>query len=176
MLSIWERNEFIKYDHVIIGSGIVGLTTAYFIKKKYPTKSVLVLERGLLPTGASTKNAGFACMGSLTEILDDLKIASEEEVLELFLLRKKGLERLQSILGKEKIGYQSNGSYELIFENEMPALEKIAYCNQLLRNEIKQDAFKFDSAFQTSTNLFYFDELSKYRFLLLFIHLKDEYV
>ena len=83
MLSIWERNEFIKYDHVIIGSGIVGLTTAYFIKKKYPTKSVLVLERGLLPTGASTKNAGFACMGSLTEILDDLKIASEEEVLEL---------------------------------------------------------------------------------------------
>jgi len=146
MLSIWERNEFIKYDHVIIGSGIVGLTTAYFIKKKYPTKSVLVLERGLLPTGASTKNAGFACMGSLTEILDDLKTASEEEVLELFLLRKKGLERLQTILGKEKIGYQSNGSYELIFENEMPALEKIAYCNQLLRNEIKQDAFKLNNA------------------------------
>ena len=146
MLSIWERNELIHYDHIIIGSGIVGLTTAYYVKKKNPSKSVLVLERGLLPTGASTKNAGFACMGSLTEILDDLKIASEEEVLELFRLRKKGLERLQSIVGKEKIGYQTNGSYELIFKNEIAALEKIDYCNQLLRKEIKQDAFRLNNA------------------------------
>ena len=146
MLSIWERNELIHYDHIIIGSGIVGLTTAYYVKKKNPSKSVLVLERGLLPTGASTKNAGFACMGSLTEILDDLKIASEEEVLELFRLRKKGLERLQSILGKEKIGYQTNGSYELIFKNEIAALEKIDYCNQLLRKEIKQDAFRLNNS------------------------------
>ena len=146
MLSIWERNELIHYDHIIIGSGIVGLTTAYYVKKKNPSKSVLVLERGLLPTGASTKNAGFACMGSLTEILDDLKIASEEEVLELFRLRKKGLERLQSILGKEKIGYQTNGSYELIFKNEIAELEKIDYCNQLLRKEIKQDAFRLNNS------------------------------
>lgn len=146
MLSIWERNEFIQYDHIIIGSGIVGLTTAYYLKKNHPNKSVLVLERGLLPTGASTKNAGFACMGSLTEILDDLKTASEEEVLKLFLLRKKGLERLQSILGKEKMGYQTNGSYELIFENEKEALDKLDYCNQLLRSEIKQDAFKLNNS------------------------------
>ncbi len=146
MLSIWERNELIHYDHIIIGSGIVGLTTAYYVKKKNPSKSVLVLERGLLPTGASTKNAGFACMGSLTEILDDLKIASEEEVLELFRLRKKGLERLQSIVGKEKIGYQTNGSYELIFKNEIAALEKIDYCNELLRKEIKQDAFRLNNS------------------------------
>jgi glycine/D-amino acid oxidase-like deaminating enzyme len=146
MLSIWERNELIHYDHIIIGSGIVGLTTAYYVKKKNPSKSVLVLERGLLPTGASTKNAGFACMGSLTEILDDLKIASEEEVLELFRLRKKGLERLQSIVGKEKIGYQTNGSYELIFKNEIAALEQIDYCNQLLRKEIKQDAFRLNNS------------------------------
>ena len=144
MLSIWERNEFIHYDSVVIGSGIVGLTTAYYLKKKYPTKSVLILERGLLPSGASTKNAGFACMGSLTEILDDLKTSSEEEVLQLFLLRKKGLERLISILGHEKMGYKTNGSYELIFEQEKSALEKIDYCNQLLRSELKQDAFKIN--------------------------------
>lgn len=145
MLSIWERNEFIHYDNIIIGSGIVGLTTAYYLKKKYPNKSVLVLERGLLPTGASTKNAGFACMGSLTEILDDLKTSTEDEVLNLFLLRKKGLERLQSILGQEKMGYKTNGSYELIFENEKEALDKLDYCNQLLGREIKQDAFKINN-------------------------------
>ena len=31
----------------------------------------------------------------------------------------------------------------------------------------KQDAFKFDSAFQISTNLFYFDELSKYKYFII---------
>jgi len=37
----------------------------------------------MLPQGASTKNAGFACFGSLSEIIDDLKSHSEEEVIEL---------------------------------------------------------------------------------------------
>jgi hypothetical protein len=32
----------------------------------------------MLPQGASTKNAGFACFGSLSEIIDDLKSHSEE--------------------------------------------------------------------------------------------------
>jgi hypothetical protein len=34
----------------------------------------------MLPHGASTKNAGFACFGSISEIIDDLKSHSEEEV------------------------------------------------------------------------------------------------
>lgn len=132
MLSIWERNSFIHHQYIIIGGGIVGLCTAYFLKQKYSKASVLVLERGLLPSGASTKNAGFACMGSFTELLDDLQKMPEEEVLSLFLLRKKGLERLQQILGKEKIGYRNNGSYELITSAELPALDKMDYWNGLL--------------------------------------------
>lgn len=91
MLSIWERNSFIQYDHIIVGGGIVGLCTAFYLKEKFPDQTVMILERGLLPSGASTKNAGFACMGSLTEILDDLHHSTEEEVLELFLLRKGDL-------------------------------------------------------------------------------------
>jgi glycine/D-amino acid oxidase-like deaminating enzyme len=142
MLSIWERNNFIQYHYIIIGSGIVGLTTAYYLKEKFPTKSVLILERGILPSGASTKNAGFACMGSLTELLDDLKTSSEQEVVNLFLLRKKGLERLQQLLGKEKMGYSANGSYELLFEQDIEALEKIDYLNQLLQKEINSSAFE----------------------------------
>lgn len=141
MLSIWERNSFIQYDHIIIGSGIVGLTAAWYIRQKFPAQRVLILERGLLPSGASTKNAGFACMGSLTELIEDMKTSSEEEVLQLFLLRKKGLERLQQLLGREHIGYKSNGSYELLLENDMHALEKMDYINRLLHTELHQNAF-----------------------------------
>ena len=47
--------------------------------KEEKGSKILVLEKGILPQGASTKNAGFACFGSLSEIIDDLKTHSEEE-------------------------------------------------------------------------------------------------
>ncbi len=142
MLSYWEQQSFVQYNHVVIGAGIVGLSTAIELKDKYPTQSVLVLERGLLPTGASSRNAGFACMGSLTEILDDSQYADEVEIVKLYEWRKRGLELLRSRLGDAAIGYKSNGSYELIGDNELPALDKIDYINNLLQPVTKQPAFK----------------------------------
>jgi glycine/D-amino acid oxidase-like deaminating enzyme len=142
MLSYWEQQSFIRYDHIIIGSGIVGLSTAIELKAIFPNASVLVLERGLLPTGASSRNAGFACMGSLTELLDQKQYNSEEEIFNLFEQRKKGLERLRTRLGEANIGYETNGSYELISEAELPALERMTYLNELLMPLTRQPAFK----------------------------------
>jgi glycine/D-amino acid oxidase-like deaminating enzyme len=142
MLSFWEAKYFVKYDHIIIGSGIVGLSTAYYLCKRFPKHRILILERGLLPTGASTKNAGFACMGSLTELLHDFATMKEDEVLALFQLRKKGLERLRSILGDNKIGFKQSGSYELISNEELSALDQIIHINDKLRSITQVNAFK----------------------------------
>lgn len=142
MLSYWEQQSFIRYDHIVIGAGIVGLSTAIELKDKYPQQRVLVLERGLLPTGASSRNAGFACMGSLTELLDDSQYSSEDEIVLLYERRKKGLEILRTRLGDDKIGYKANGSYELISDTELPALEQMAYLNRLLMPITGQPAFK----------------------------------
>lgn len=141
MLSYWEQQSFLRYDHIVIGAGITGLSTAIELKEANPRASVLVLERGLLPTGASSRNAGFACMGSLTELLDDQQYQSEEEIVALYELRKKGLELLRSRLGDDKIGYKANGSYELLSEEDMPALDKLDYFNELLHPITKQPAF-----------------------------------
>ncbi len=68
--SYWEKKQwFSQIDVAIVGSGIVGLSTAIYIQKNYPDYKILVLERGVLPQGASTKNAGFACFGSISELL-----------------------------------------------------------------------------------------------------------
>ena len=32
-LSFWEHQSFLKYDYVIVGSGIVGLSTAAHLKE-----------------------------------------------------------------------------------------------------------------------------------------------
>ena len=142
MLSYWEQQSFTSYDHIIIGAGIVGLSTAIELKGAFPTARVLILERGLLPTGATSRNAGFACMGSVTELLDDLKTMNETEVFALFESRKKGLERLRNRLGDATISYTTDGSYELISEDEISALDKIDHLNKLLLPITQKAPFK----------------------------------
>lgn len=116
--SYWEKkNLFKKFDLIIVGSGIVGLSTAISFKQKNKKASVLILERGILPSGASTKNAGFACFGSVSELLDDLSKMSEETVWKTVEMRWQGLELLRKRLGDKHIGFQSYGGYEL-FDNE----------------------------------------------------------
>lgn len=144
MFSYWEQQSFSHYDHIIVGAGIVGLNVAIALKELYPLERVLVLERGLLPTGASTRNAGFACMGSVTELLDNLQVMDEAAVVALFAMRKRGLERLRNRLGDEAIGYKSNGSYEVIRE-ESSALDKIDYLNDLLQPITHRPAFRIAS-------------------------------
>ena len=77
---------------------------------------VLILEKGFLPQGASTKNAGFACFGSPTEILDDLKNLNEKEVVSLIKSRWDGLKLLRKNIGDKNIGYKCHGGYELFFD------------------------------------------------------------
>ncbi len=142
MLSYWEQESFISYNHIVIGAGIVGLSAAIGLKTQFPTQRVMVLERGLLPTGASTRNAGFACMGSVTELLDDLQTMSTDEVVRLFEWRKNGLSLLRNRLGDAAIGYLERGSYELIGEQEMAAIEKIEELNNLLAPITKKPPFR----------------------------------
>ena len=142
MFSYWEQQSFSYYDHIVVGAGIVGLSAAIELKEKYPQQRVLVLERGLLPTGASTRNAGFACMGSATELLDDLQYTPEADVVALFAARKRGLEILRTRLGDDKIGYKANGSYELISEQEMGVMNRLDYLNRLLQPITGNAAFR----------------------------------
>ncbi len=118
-LSFWERKAFLdSIDFAIIGAGIVGYTTAIQIKEKYPNARVLILEKGYLPSGASSKNAGFACFGSPTEIFDDLSQQSELEVWKTVKMRFDGLSELMRIVDGRDIGYEKNGSWDLILEEE----------------------------------------------------------
>ncbi len=114
-LSFWERNEYLSgIDFLIIGAGIVGNTTAFYLKQRFPDAKILVLERCYLPSGASTKNAGFACFGSPTELYDDLSKIPENEVFETLVLRYEGLQRLFSIVSPTEMNYSNCASWDLL--------------------------------------------------------------
>ena len=141
MLSFWERNSLINYDYIIVGSGIVGLCTAHYIKQSFPQARVAVLERGLLPSGASTRNAGFACMGSLSELVAHANEEGTDAMASLFEQRYKGLKRLLSIIPPQHCGYHQAGSHELLFTEHLPVLEHLDEFNAILKNILGREAF-----------------------------------
>ena len=139
-LSYWEHQAFFgPADVAIIGAGLVGLTAALYLKQRQPTWRVVVLERGALPSGASTKNAGFACFGSISELIAQEK---RGDLLAVVAARCDGLARLRELVGDAELDYQPVGGYEL-FRHEEAALatecrEKIDYFNALLAPVVGQ--------------------------------------
>lgn len=124
-LSYWEHTSwFTNIDFAIIGSGIVGLSCALELKQQHPKAKIVVFEKGMLPSGASTKNAGFACFGSMSEILQDLTSHSPEQVVALISERLKGLSALRASLTDQRIAYTQLGGYELFPDTDSAVLDR----------------------------------------------------
>lgn len=132
-LSFWEKVTLLEnIDFLVVGSGIVGSACALELRRQNPDAKIVILERSYLPLGASTKNAGFACFGSVTELLDDLENISEERVWNTVRLRYEGLERLLQRFSPSDLNYENCGSYDLITDEEDLEIyhPKLDYLNQ----------------------------------------------
>lgn len=157
MLSFWESNSFINYNYIIVGGGITGLSTACALKERNPKASILVLEKGLLPSGASTKNAGFACIGSYTEKWEDYQRLGESAFLKLIEDRWLGLYLLRKRLGDEHIDYINHGGFELMLNESGADAHKVETLNKLLEPILKKQVFyiapKFINQFGFNDNM-----------------------
>ena len=151
-LSYWEAKSLIpKADIFILGGGLVGLSAAISLKEKNSKLKVCVLEKFVIPQGASSKNAGFACFGSVSEILDDLSTSSEDEVITLIKSRWEGLQILRSRLGDTSIGYEPVGGFEVFRKEDkreyFDCMDKIDYLNILV-----EDQFNLNNCFSILKN------------------------
>ncbi len=163
MLSFWEKDSF--YNDVgiaIIGAGLMGLWTALEIKKQSPGTTVTILERSSTPLGASTRNAGFACFGSLTELLADEKKIGTSAMLEIVEMRYKGIEKIKSTFNSQQIQLDECGGYEALgpinWAGEIN--DRINYTNQLLTSITgKANCFSNASNQMSSIGLKNFDHL-----------------
>lgn len=89
-----------QFDTVIVGAGIAGLSTAYWLLKKNPTLKIAILERNRVGFGASGRNAGFVTCGSTEHFMklrDDFGLAKAVEIW-------KFSEENRSLLKTEIIG------------------------------------------------------------------------
>jgi len=113
--SFWETNRSLgTFDLVIIGAGMVGLWSAWHAHLKHPNLSILVLDQ--LPSGqssASTRNAGFACYGSPSEILSDLQAESSTDVINRMAMRYAGLQEWLKVFDSSTLGWTEGPGYEV---------------------------------------------------------------
>ncbi|MEO5999814.1 MAG: FAD-dependent oxidoreductase [Chitinophagaceae bacterium] len=124
--SIWELESFYAPKDVIIaGAGFAGLWSAYYLKKNNPFLKILIIEKEVIPTGASSRNAGFACFGSVTELMDDAKISGKENMIELVAMRYGGLRKIQEVFTVTEIDYEQLGGYELITGDQYTSSKEI---------------------------------------------------
>jgi glycine/D-amino acid oxidase-like deaminating enzyme len=144
--SFWEDDAMLDADLAVVGGGLVGLQTALELRERCPKARIMVLERGALPSGASSRNAGFACFGSLTEILHDCSTMGEAAALALVEQRWRGLARLRQRLGDEAIGFECLGGFELLQASSLWALQRLDHVNRQLHPLFSQDVFQADPA------------------------------
>lgn len=162
-ISVWENETyFAPQNIVIIGGGLMGLWTAITLKEQKPNLSITVVERNVTPLGASTRNAGFACFGSPTELLHDAKTLGESAMLQIVEKRYKGIEKIKKYFGNV-IDFDSCGGYECLTEKQLPVNEindALAYLNKLLADITNTyHTFKRNDAALSALGLQNFDAL-----------------
>lgn len=140
--SLWQSRggEPRQADALVVGGGIVGLSTAYWLQRGLgDDRRVVVLEAGSLACRASGRNAGFLLTGtprSFTELVRDL---GREAAVALWVRSQENRELVRTELldgGQVDAGFLPEGSWHasLSGSGQEEALE--ASCTELRREGV----------------------------------------
>jgi glycine/D-amino acid oxidase-like deaminating enzyme len=114
-LSIWEKETWYTHqDILIVGAGLMGLWSAWELKKRKPSLRITIIERHTTPLGASTRNAGFACFGSPTELIHNANTMGTDAMLQIVEMRHRGIEKIKAHFTAEEIGFEPCGGFECV--------------------------------------------------------------
>lgn len=117
-------------DVVIVGAGLAGLSTAYWLSKEDPTLKIVVIDRAGLGAGASGRNAGFVTCGSVEHFNRLCEKHGEKTAQEMWAFSEtnKAWLKEEIIQGEgSSIGFEEKGSFSLAStESEMRELKKSA--------------------------------------------------
>ena len=112
-LSYWNDKKNIKKqaDVVVVGGGIAGLSTLYWLKQADPNLKVVLVEKGKIGSGATGRNAGFITCGSVEHFNRMVSKHGEKEALDIWNYSEENLKLLKEHIVK-------NDSDYLMFENK----------------------------------------------------------
>ncbi|MEZ4695685.1 MAG: FAD-binding oxidoreductase [Rhodothermales bacterium] len=110
--SFWIRNNrpSFRYDAVIVGGGIVGCATAFWLRRIRPGLNIAILEREYLGSGASGRNAGFVLQGTATSYALDIDRFGRQLAARLYQLTLENRNLIFSEIPSDAIDAHATGS------------------------------------------------------------------
>jgi gamma-glutamylputrescine oxidase len=104
------------YDVAIVGAGIAGLSTAFWLKKEDPSLKIVLIERNRIGFGASGRNAGFITCGSVEHFNRLVHKHGAQEAAEIWRFSETNLELLKEHVIKKKtseLQFEHRGTFSL---------------------------------------------------------------
>ena len=123
-------------DFLIVGGGINGLSVAISLLEKSPHAKVTILERGLLPCGATSKNGGFGMWVGFTEVIQDIEDFGLDKAIAINIKRKSGLDILMKRLNNDPSIFQKVGAFDIILSEELHQLDQLDSINKAFAREL----------------------------------------
>lgn len=124
------NKEIESFDIVIVGGGIAGLSSAFWLKIEDPQLQIAIVEKYQCGDGATGRNAGFITCGSVEHFNRLVGKHGESEALEMWRFSEVNLALLKEhIIGKDEkeILFEQKGSFSLAStDHEFSELKKSA--------------------------------------------------
>lgn len=111
--SFWQqahREQTAAYDVAVVGGGIVGCSTAYWLHRQKPSLRVLLLEAQALGAGASGRNAGFILQGTDADYLSDVERYGARTARRLWRFTRANRDLMAAELRGSAFDWCSDGS------------------------------------------------------------------
>ncbi|OUR96873.1 hypothetical protein A9Q84_11085 [Halobacteriovorax marinus] len=121
-ISLWQDSQkrtnssAQSFDVVVIGAGIAGISTAYWLLREDAGLKIALVEKGEIGDGATGRNAGFITCGSVEHFNRLLEKHGEKEALEIWRFSEKNLSLLEEhIIGDDhaNLQFEKKGSFSL---------------------------------------------------------------
>ena len=118
------------FDAVIVGGGVSGLSTAYWLHQEDPGLKIALVEKSRIGFGASGRNAGFITCGSVEHFNRLIHKHGREKAASIWKFSEENLRLLKEHIVQdeaERLHFETRGSFSLAStEPEVQELKKTA--------------------------------------------------
>lgn len=137
-----------KVDIAIVGGGFTGLASAYHLKKKFPSKRIIIIEGARCGYGASGRNGGHVIVYPISQMMKIYKKRGLEDARLMGKISKHGYENIVSMVENHGLDCDLRDSRHLMlgekensfkdFEEMHHLLEKLGiYSKVIERKDVK---------------------------------------